>query len=428
MMETSDYRGPSQGNTNAERRQYSQVARTAAFPKKEQAIILNASEELQLTDYVVELANIVNPKQITHAFRMSNNRICIYLDSTQLVDTVIQEYQSIKVKGIEIGLRRMVAPTKRLILSNVSPPIPHDVLENEVKKLGYRLISPMSSLRAGVLGAQFSHILSSRRQIYVATDEGIQLPSSITVEHEDVSYRIYLTFDVLTCYHCKENGHIANNCPRSREENRPLIPSREPLENTSTSQKRPLSTTTSIASENSNSPDIEITTIQQNTQEGTSTQTATIPSKEPVFLIPKKAAPVKKKLKKANPNETETNLRRTNSSENLSVSEQIKPIEKYIKEANPPYILNTQQITDFFENTVGSNDPLGVAREYTKDIPKLLDMLRGIYPHFMHRSIKSRCTRIIKKLRKQLAKETESYVQFDESDSDSSVSSQSSTF
>lgn len=424
MMETSDYRGPSQANTNSERKQYSQVARATVFPKKEQAIILNASEELQLTDYVVELARIVTPKQITHAFKMSNNRICIYLDSIQLADAITQRYQSIKVKDIEIGLRRMVAPTKRLILSNVSPSIPHDVLENEVRKLGYKQVSPMTSLRAGVLGAEFSHILSSRRQIYVASDEDIQLPSSIVLDYDDLSYRIYLTFDGITCYQCKENGHIAKNCPKTQAEDTTVDTSQQPLENKATSYKRPLSTTTSIASENNSSPDPDITAIQHTTEEGTSAEIAISVSKEPVFLVPEKTAPVKKKLKIATPDE----LKRSNSSENLSVSEQIKPVQKFIEEANPPFVLNTQQITDFFENTVGSDNPLSIAQEYTNDIPKLLDMLRAIYPHFMHRSIKSRCTRITKKLRKQLAKATESYVQFDDSDSDTSVSSQSSTF
>ncbi|RZB41733.1 hypothetical protein BDFB_013113 [Asbolus verrucosus] len=59
---------------------------TPVFPFKDQAIVLLATDDLILSDYVVAIGNIVTPKNIIFASRLSNGRICIYLSSKLLVD------------------------------------------------------------------------------------------------------------------------------------------------------------------------------------------------------------------------------------------------------------------------------------------------------------------------------------------------------
>lgn len=76
----------------------STVANNAVFPPREQAIILNVVENLKLVDYVSNIGKIVGPKHIIFASRISNNRICIFLSSTTLVDLVIQQHNRIKYK------------------------------------------------------------------------------------------------------------------------------------------------------------------------------------------------------------------------------------------------------------------------------------------------------------------------------------------
>jgi hypothetical protein len=51
---------------------------SAQFPTKEQAIVFNAIEGLKLDDYVVAIGNIVTPKNVLFASRISNSRICTY--------------------------------------------------------------------------------------------------------------------------------------------------------------------------------------------------------------------------------------------------------------------------------------------------------------------------------------------------------------
>ena len=50
------------------------------------------------------------------------------------------------------------------------------------------------------------------------------------------------------------------------------------------------------------------------------------------------------------------------------------------------------------ENVTGSADPIAVAKEFTQDLAKLIDMLYQLYPHLTNRTIKTRFTKIRKKL------------------------------
>jgi hypothetical protein len=193
-------------------------------PKKEQAIILAVTADLKLVDYVRQIANIVGAKHMIFASRISNNRICIYLDSVELVDSLIAQYKSVQINEYEVNIRRLITPSQRIILSNVCPSIPNEVLINEIKRIGYTTLSPMTHLRAGIREEEFTHILSFKRQIFVQPNDTITLPSSLVIKFEDTNYRIFFSNDLI-CYLCKVQGHIASQCtaPPTQQDNAPEI-------------------------------------------------------------------------------------------------------------------------------------------------------------------------------------------------------------
>ncbi|KAG5868944.1 hypothetical protein JTB14_005536 [Gonioctena quinquepunctata] len=100
-----------------------------------------------------------------------------------------------------------------------------------------------------------------------------------------------------------------------------------------------------------------------------------------------------------------TNLKRPRartSTENLSImSEQLLLCKKYFKESKETLILNYQQFTDFMENVHGTSDPLSVAQQYTNDIDALINVITETHPFFTQRSMKSKCTKLKKRLKKQ---------------------------
>ncbi|KAL3281645.1 hypothetical protein HHI36_004851 [Cryptolaemus montrouzieri] len=56
---------------------------------------------------------------------------------------------------------------------------------------------------------------------------------------------------------------------------------------------------------------------------------------------------------------------------------------------------------DFLENTHGKSDAITEARRYTDNIDDLIKMMYDIYPHLTDRALKSRITRLNKKLKEQ---------------------------
>ena len=153
------------------------------FPTKEQAIIVTAVDGLQLKDYVSAIAEIVEPKNILFASRLANNRVCIYVSSVALVDEVVTKYSQLSINDLIVGVRRLINPARRIILSNVCPSIPHDVFINQIKTLGFNIVSPMSFLKARLEGENYAHIRSFRRQIFVQPNDDIELPASFPKEH-----------------------------------------------------------------------------------------------------------------------------------------------------------------------------------------------------------------------------------------------------
>lgn len=406
-------------DTNTNPLAYSQVAKSSSsthiFPKKEQAILLNTVDNLKLSDYVISIGNLVGAKNILFASRISNNRISVYLSSTEHVDKIIQHHSKVKIGENEISIRRLITPAKRIIISNVCPSIPHSILEQIFSNMGFRLVSPISFLRAGIQGDEYSHILSFRRQLYVQPDDNINLPSSTIIKHEDTNYRVFFSYDELICFACKLSGHIASNCPNPPQ--------------TNTIPEESSHGTTPIAEEKEAA--VELPTTFNRSCKRTAPSTVSSPTgsivideNDPLiqidsqidrekhhFLTPTNT--IKQKTKNV-----QKKLKISESTENLiSLTDMLLPVKQYIENATSPFILNYSQLYDFLENVHGSPDPLSVSLGYTNDTEALLSMLGTLYTKLLHRNIKSRFTRIRRKINRQL---TKSDVSEHDSDTDTS--------
>lgn len=394
-----DYRGlpnnpPEPSNTTEANLYSSVVTQAIKFPTKDQAIIFPAIDDTKIQDYILALGSIIQPKHITFCSRISNNRICVYLSSKEIVDDFLSNPGEIKVQHHIIKARRLITPATRLILSNVCPMIPHVVIEQHLKSLGLKLLSPISFLRAGLNDPQYSHVLSFRRQTYISPTDSSPTPDSILINFEETSYRIFLSEDGLNCFKCKKPGHIASLCPEEiNSDQRHVSQEITEQENAETTGSIPQKRTSSALS----SPTVE---------------TPPETSSEINFIKP--FSTKTKKLKTSIPTET-----------TQSCETSILAAKKIIEEASPPTILDFNQLTSFLDNAYGSPEPLSIAREYTKDIQGLLELLTLIHPLATERSIKSRITRIKKKILNQLNNDfdTASNVSLSESENDLSQDS-----
>jgi hypothetical protein len=383
------------------------------FPKKEQTIILAVTADLKLVDYVRPIANIVGAKHIIFASRISNNRICIYLDSVELVDSLIAQYKSVQINEYEVNIRRLITPSQRIILSNVCPSIPNEVLINEIKRIGYTTLSPMTHLRAGIWDEELTHILSFKRQIFVQPNDTITLPSSLVIKFEDTNYRIFFSNDLI-CYLCKVQGHIASQCtaPPTQQDNVPEI-----NPDTNKENQQDIVQNNMDCEDEDTRKGIEKMIGQKRAATSSS---ASVPhdstendlGETTVFKRPQQQ---KKRLKKD-----------AYAEQMKSSDDKLQTIHTFMNNLTEPIKIEASKIVHFFRNASGCKDPLALVEEFTDDIDHFLDLLAKLHSHFKDKGMKQRCTKYRNRIAKQCIHRKQPLTEVsdtEESCTDSSLSS-----
>lgn len=365
---------------------YSSVVNKQQFPSRKQAIVFNTIEDVPTFEYTLAVGKQIGPKNIRYASKISNNRVCIYLSSEESVNTYMSSFGSIKIANQIIPGRRLITPAQRLILSNVSPTIPHDVLENELKKMGLNIVSSMNFLRMNIPDPEYSHVMSFRRHIYVSPQDLINIPESLLVEFDDTQYRIFLSVDNASCFNCKKTGHLASKCPLK------TITDNQAIETTDIAIQEP-----EPQSDKPQNINIESSSRQKRPISETLTPSPEINISEITFTKPK----TPKKQKAEEPI--------TKNLNDLLIT------TKEIIETGT-FILTYEQLLNFFDNAQKTTDTLSVAKRYTDDIDELIRMLTIIYPHINDKSMKSRCTKIRNRLSKQLTTPNSNLTSDSESD------------
>lgn len=205
------------------------------YPKRNQAIVINGEENTLTKEYVRAIGNICGPANISHYSRQANNKIQVFLKSKEYLERVLENKENIYVENTKVEIRPLVTPTVRIIMSNVSPIIPDEILEESLINLELKPVSRMIELRAGFKDPEYAHVLSFRRQVYVLDKSNFVIPEYVIVNFEDINYKIYLSKDI-TCYNCKKEGHIAAKCPNKENNNTQTITKAKDTENTQTDQ------------------------------------------------------------------------------------------------------------------------------------------------------------------------------------------------
>lgn len=191
---------------------YANVTQSECFPKKDQAIVIDAIDEIPIKEYITAIGSIVKPNNIRYASRISNNRICIFLADKRFVDSLIDNNTKVNIRDNSLSIRPLITRAKRIILSNVCPIIPHQKIIDSLNELKITTVSPVTSIRAGMNEPGYTHILSFRRQVYIQPDENTKIPENFKVHFEGTNYWVYTSTDNPMCFICKKEGHLAKQC------------------------------------------------------------------------------------------------------------------------------------------------------------------------------------------------------------------------
>lgn len=412
---------PTVTETQPKTSSYANVTSSTCFPKKEQAIVLDAVEGITLREYLIALSSLTPATSIRFISRISNASICIYMDSKKTADTLIEERKKLTIKNCILDIKPLITRNKRIVLSNVCPVIPNYIIEQKFEEFNIKIMSPITFMKVGVIDPGFSHILSFRRQLYIGPDDECRLPESFQLTFEGTNYWIYTSTDALKCFTCNTLGHLAKNCPQNItniekvdvhvnqelnkiNENTEAIVT-EPQLNSIGSKSithefaQPLQDVTqkySKGKKRTHSPTItnestNIETSKQQIQEEDSDkmeyetdETSSNISLEDVEIKTK----TKKKLKKTD----------TRSDE-----ETWKNIEEAMTELNKEntFPINLDQFISLLDNSRGRQNIRDLVYSYTDNINELIKMCNKLHCK-MNKSLKNRCSRFSRKLHEML--------------------------
>lgn len=349
------------------------------FPKKDQAVILDSLENVQIKDYAQALGKIVDPSQIRFLSRISNNRVCVYLSSKSVADDIVENKQFITIQNQRLPIRPLINRNKRIIISNVCPIIPHSEIEKRLQEMQITPMSPISFLRAGINENGYNHILSFRRQLYVTPEDFNRLPEKVSIDFDETTYWIYFSSDTMTCFICKNDGHVASKCPENNEAS-----SRNNMETQNTDTlipKRPHPPTeSSTTKECMESEIINEETALSIDNSGDDLDNVSLSSSDEVY----KTASGKK-------------LKRTPHSDLDSIK--WDQIDDFIATSSKNYPLSGKEVKEYLEDTYGVKNIKDITFRYTEEIDTLIELLTDLIPNISYRSVKNRLSRIVSKLK-----------------------------
>lgn len=362
------------------------------FPEREQAILFDTIENTQKNEYIMSVGNLIGPRNVIFASRVSNNRVCIYLASKALVDEFINNHGGITLSEKFVQARRLVSPAKRIILSNVSPCLPHEIVESEIKRAGIKTVSQITFISAGLNAQEFKHVLSFRRQVYAILDEKEKLPDSLLIQYKRNTFRIFLSTDEIKCFVCNKIGHIANKCPDNKENqaagttethSSPDITSEKTVSATDLNKSNIESVCDTNTKKRPASSSVELDTVSlAESIEGESGNSKEIMTHKAIgkkFALPK----VLKKVK-TDP-----------SGERLSVYNELS---KIFTEKNSN--ITFEKYNKFLDEVKGRQDVLEVANSMGLDTKLLFDLLIKSVKITKSSTLRARLKRLLKKIKK----------------------------
>lgn len=401
---------------------YSAASQQSLFPKRDQALVFDCVEGLNLTDYTCAVGEIVKPQNVIYAFRMSNNRVGVYLSSKELLETFTEQYKCLTIRSKEVSLRPLVTKLQRIIFSNVAPPIPHYILENQLDILNIPRCSPITTLRASIAKSGYEHVLSSRRQTYINPNDLSKLPEFIKITFEDINYYIYPSKNTLTCFHCKEEGHIAKHCPTlsvqqaSNQENSNKLED-QPRKENSAHEIVPPATLVEVninkpdnisdvasnldlnqeghADQTTNSANIRYTAgIKRNSPKSLSTASSQDSTSRPAS-INEPSSPINN-IKKPATKKVKKNPSKLKSIDDIKL--QIQSLETSINNKDAKYPLDFDNIANFLASTYRKPNVVEIAASFTKDTKGLVSMLSDIANASSDHNLQNRIKRLLNQL------------------------------
>ncbi|CAI6369798.1 unnamed protein product [Macrosiphum euphorbiae] len=154
---------------------FTETTANVSFPKKDQ--IFNTIQDVPQIEYIKAFSLLTSPNNIKFASRVSYNMFCTYFASKNIVEQIIAKHY-ITINNSEIPYRRLINLAERIILSNVQPVIPHDIIAKAINNLSIKMLSPITFMKAGFSNDEFE---AASDDNYIYPEHSDKIPSSILI-------------------------------------------------------------------------------------------------------------------------------------------------------------------------------------------------------------------------------------------------------
>jgi len=412
LNNNSDQTTPSQSppnlRTNENQISFANAAAKTRNPKKEQAIIIEITDDIQQYEYIYAIAEITKPENILFMSRISKDRFCIFLSSVEMVDRVVNHPTPITINEKPIKIRKYFNPDKRIIISNVCPTIPNETILSEISNIGIIPTSQIIHLRAGVKKEGFAHILSFRRQMFISTETTIILPNSLLINHEGSNHRIFFSDDSLICYKCKKIGHTSASCNEFTEATLKSQNNIEKINDAHTTQhqhtttssqtsniqkelplENPIKTTETNITDNM---EIDLISFTDNKRPAPSSPTASRNSEEDTLIDNEQNTITTKThkdliVKKAK-------IIRPNPQASIELNAILEPAKQIFINNASNISIGFTQFKAIIENAQTCSDKQELCDNYKIEPNHLIKIIELVYPAINSKAIKNRLTRL----------------------------------
>ena len=155
-----------------------------------------------MKDYVVSIGKLIGPENIRFSSGISQGWVFLYRSTQEIVNKITE--MKINMGSHTLAIRPLISKHKRII--------PHTIIETKLREHNVDPVLQITFIRAGMNEAEYSDIMSFRRQVYVNPEDKGKLPGGLKIHYEGTSYGIYITGKKLKCFLCKEEGHLVKYC------------------------------------------------------------------------------------------------------------------------------------------------------------------------------------------------------------------------
>lgn len=191
------------------------VRRGISGMTKKHAFVCKPLPDTALAEYVEATTDIVDADRIIAASRMNKN-IVIFLDSVEDVELVCTS--GLGINGEMVFPEPMVKTSTKVIISNIPPHLPNDVLYPIIEPLG-NVVSGIRPISLGMKNPKLKHVVSFRRQVYILLHPGVLDGDQLrfNIEHDNHNFTVFVSRDEVRCFQCRSLGHVRSECTYQNE-------------------------------------------------------------------------------------------------------------------------------------------------------------------------------------------------------------------